>query len=747
MKKIFKALILGSIIGAFVLAPAVKPAQAATVEELQALIAQLQAQIAALTAAQSGETATSSGTIASGVLSFRKLNSSISLEKSSEMTGLAAMVKVKISNKGTKSIYLPYDSSPKFGLIFTLSHSLGKQSPTRCTFAHSAAIDPDRDLLAEDISRSRLYELKANSSIDVQINTSCDTNQMFAGIYRGEVESFTYYTYPDTSDSTHYRNIAITDLKTSPYYIVGEQGPWIEKTNYVSGKDAATITGERLYNGKIYFDGQLISAAKVTYNTNSQLSFIPPTYTGYHLIYVEKTTGKSNTKAIDFDFNVRYSVYDINQDNQVNQTDVNLVQDCMLDRSTCTDTYRARADVNNSGKIDAADLQLVTNEAGVLTSSGVGNVEARLSGVSTAARTMTTDRVRVTEGVVLGTIDLRISGRSGTINELKLRLKDGEGDLPLSRIIERLYLCDGASTPCYGVDSISWLSTFSNMNIGLVKDQWKTLAIKADIQSLPIGSVGKITIGLDANSSNIVGIDDGYNRFTVTSNTIESAPITFIDTSGDLLTLNVPSSAVAGSNVAINWNAKVNPASSICKLKYYDEGIKAYKDEMVTCNEPGSRQLTYNAPGDYKVYLYVQNRLTAVHEKLYEVQKTISVSARSASASIQVPTTAVSGQNFTVSWSATNLQSVNSICKLYYYVRNSAYTEETVSCSGSRQFTYSSLKPFNFAIRVYNQVSNALEAEAKGVVTIHAAPTSANTLNQMASVLNSISAMLKQLTN
>jgi hypothetical protein len=72
--------------------------------------------------------------------------------------------------------------------------------------------------------------------------------------------------------------------------------PTLTLANYVMGKDTGVVTGTGLLTAKLYFNGSVVNPSKYTYVTDSQISFIMPTYNdGTYPVYVKSDNGKSNT--------------------------------------------------------------------------------------------------------------------------------------------------------------------------------------------------------------------------------------------------------------------------------------------------------------------------------------------------------------------------------------------------------------------------------------------------------------------
>lgn len=484
----------------------------------------------------SAQTATS--TLGVPVVSPKYLAISTSYNSLNKQVYLNASMDLNITAKNGP-IYIPAKDAAGANFVNTTNSQFSVMpNDLRATTTIVTTIKPVSDRLG-----NLFYRLEPGQTLVAKVRISGNTDQMFAGNYYGQVCRMYYSLGLNNWADGYYKWLDVTNVKTSLKYIVGEKSPWIQSITQ-SGQ-TVTIKGERLSGSTVVIKGSTYLSRDFKFSTDGKtVTFASrETVPTLYAISLYNAVGWSNSVSFRI---FPINKYDINQDGLVDQKDVDLVSACILNSTNCLAAYRTMADVNASGKIDAVDLQLVINAANA---SLVGNVETRLSSSSSAySRIIKITTSGETKGVTLGAVDLKISGKSGTINELKLAVKDIEGRQPLSNIIKRLYLYDGTSSVPYVLYPVSSLNSFSNMNVGLAQDQWKTLTIKADIadaDDLLAGSAPAIIVGLDANSSNIVGIDSNYNKLTVSSNNVESATTTF--TSGPNLAIN-DASGVIGTN-------------------------------------------------------------------------------------------------------------------------------------------------------------------------------------------------------
>lgn len=181
-------------------------------------------------------------------------------------------------------------------------------------------------------------------------------------------------------------------------------------------------------------------------------------------------------------------------------------------------------------------------------------------------------------------------------------------------------------------------------------------------------------------------------------------------------TLSVPAEVPSKQSFSVGWQVANSSANDVCKLYYYKAGT-AYVEEMVNCAD--SRSFSYSSAKDFNFALRVYDKSSG--SKIAEATKTVTITAAPVP-TISVPETAVSGKPFSVSWSVAGASDIFNICKLYYYKAGINYVLETVNCSDSRSFAYSSIKEFNFVIGVYNRSNNTKLSEAAGSISITATP-------------------------
>lgn len=99
-----------------------------------------------------------------------------------------------------------------------------------------------------------------------------------------------------TPDKMPVVNAFLATLKDTHQSHPPVSSPVLSSANYIMGKDAGSASGSGLLNATLYFNGSMVNPANYTYQTDSQISFIMPTFNaGTYPIYVKSDSGKSNT--------------------------------------------------------------------------------------------------------------------------------------------------------------------------------------------------------------------------------------------------------------------------------------------------------------------------------------------------------------------------------------------------------------------------------------------------------------------
>ncbi len=208
--------------------------------------------------------------------------------------------------------------------------------------------------------------------------------------------------------------------------------------------------------------------------------------------------------------------------------------------------------INGKGYTDSIGLGTVavsgtTGRTITLSSSGsIGNILVKNSSDTPDTRIVNTSTSGETAGVIVGKFDFKSENRESTLNTLTFTLNSPAGQKAWSTVIKRLYLTDGTNT--YQVDSVASSSVFSNLNIKLPENSWKSLTILADVADQDDFTAGAMaSSSITVNTTNIVGVDSSFTTVTASgANTVSSNNITFLP-SGASVT-NQSATAVLNDN-------------------------------------------------------------------------------------------------------------------------------------------------------------------------------------------------------
>ena len=205
--------------------------------------------------------------------------------------------------------------------------------------------------------------------------------------------------------------------------------------------------------------------------------------------------------------------------------------------------------INGLGYTDS--LSEATGRTVTLSSSGsTGDIAARLNSGSPSARIVTTSTSGETTGVTLGVFDFKSLNKASKINSLTIALKTSGSLATFSTLFKRITLTDGTRT--YN-GTVASSTTFTNLDIDLGLDSWKTWTMKADVadaDDFTNGIMASTTMAV--NTTNIVGIDDNYTTATASgANTITSNDITFLKSGASLSNLSSSQTPIDNGTAAV----------------------------------------------------------------------------------------------------------------------------------------------------------------------------------------------------
>jgi hypothetical protein len=232
--------------------------------------------------------------------------------------------------------------------------------------------------------------------------------------------------------------------------------------------------------------------------------------------------------------------------------------------------------VNGKGYTDSLGLGTVavsgtTGRTITLTGTGsTGNIVGKLNS-SSPRDIVPTSTSGETNDVVLGIFDLKSENSNSTISTLSFNIGTStNGSATAAAIFKNLRLTDGSNTWSGDLSysgGTTATTTFTNLNIALAQDAWKTLTLKATI-----ADQDDFTAGLVASTSlliqpiSVVGVDSAFNTVTatganrVTGNdlTFTSNAVTVTSATKDARTPITQSNSTTGYNESWNVTLKNN---------------------------------------------------------------------------------------------------------------------------------------------------------------------------------------------
>lgn len=172
--------------------------------------------------------------------------------------------------------------------------------------------------------------------------------------------------------------------------------------------------------------------------------------------------------------------------------------------------------INGKGYTDS--LGLATTNSVTLTSTGsAADIYTRISPNTPVQQQVTNSLTQITPDVVLGVFSLKSQNQNSTINTLSFNINHGTA-YSTSTIFSNVRLVDGSTV--YGANSLSAAaSTFTNLTINLVQDQWKDLILKADVNANTSGTTYATSQGASSTlvAASIVGVDTNFNSLTISN--------------------------------------------------------------------------------------------------------------------------------------------------------------------------------------------------------------------------------------
>ncbi len=187
--------------------------------------------------------------------------------------------------------------------------------------------------------------------------------------------------------------------------------------------------------------------------------------------------------------------------------------------------------VNGKGYTDSSQPSTaVTNSVTLLSSGSVADLNTRVSPTSPVKRTIATQVSNITNDVVLGVFGVKTLNNSATLNSLSINLNNSTG-AATSTIFSNVRLVDGSTV--YGANSLAaGATTFTNLTIPVSQDTWKDLTIMANVAANTTGVSASTTLV----KASVVGTDANYNTLTLTNASNQTSQDTVFSTSAVTVT-------------------------------------------------------------------------------------------------------------------------------------------------------------------------------------------------------------------
>jgi peptidoglycan hydrolase-like protein with peptidoglycan-binding domain len=137
--------------------------------------------------------------------------------------------------------------------------------------------------------------------------------------------------------------------------------------------------------------------------------------------------------------------------------------------------------INGKGYTDSLGGS-ISSAITLLSTGSNGNVLSRINASTPLTRTVTTSTSGETSDVVLGVYDVKSENQMSTLNTVNFTIQNStNGATSTAQIFTTIRLTDGVNT--YATSSASSTAvTFTNLNIQLPQDQWKSLTLKANVR-------------------------------------------------------------------------------------------------------------------------------------------------------------------------------------------------------------------------------------------------------------------------
>jgi len=175
------------------------------------------------------------------------------------------------------------------------------------------------------------------------------------------------------------------------------------------------------------------------------------------------------------------------------------------------------------------------NAVTLSTTGSTGALYTRISPTTPIQRIVVTSATQQTTNVVLGVFSLKVQNQNSTINSIGFNIPTGTStaSFATTSLFSNVRLSVGSLT--YGANALTaGNTTFTNMSIPMVADQWTDVTLTADVASGYQGT--NITASSTLVAASVVGVDSNYNTVSVTTaSNVTSNDITFLNAGLNLI--------------------------------------------------------------------------------------------------------------------------------------------------------------------------------------------------------------------
>jgi len=192
--------------------------------------------------------------------------------------------------------------------------------------------------------------------------------------------------------------------------------------------------------------------------------------------------------------------------------------------STETNSLRT---MNGLGYTDSVGLAK-TSSITLSSTGSVASLFTRVGLTTPDTRTANISSTNVTNDQILGVFDVKVENQAATLNSLSFNINNSL-NTATTTAFQNVRLYDGNTMIAGASSLVAGGTTFTNLSIPLSQDSWKSLTLKADVNSTATAFTASSTLV----AGSIVGTDTGYNTVTLSNaSNRTSNDVTFVPNAG-----------------------------------------------------------------------------------------------------------------------------------------------------------------------------------------------------------------------